>query len=883
MAQLVHFLERTISGTPADQQTTLQFLQEAARDRYPEFISQLSIVLASADVSPYARQAAGLQLKNLLVAKDIETAASNQRRWTECSDQVRSAVKENVLRTLGTETVRPSIAAQCINAIAGIELPFGSWREVIDILKTNITTANGPEKLVESSLEALGYICQDVQPQVIEVKANDILTAIIHGMRSDQPHISVRQAATEALLNALELTKNNFANQDERNIIMRVVCEATQAPDKKVRVTALQCLVKIVSLYYQYMDAYMRDALFAITVDAMKSPENEVILQGIEFWSNICEEELMLTIKEQEAREEGKAPTVVSRYYARGAVSHIMPILLKTLATQEDNDDEDEWVPAKAAGVCIMLLAQCTNDEIVPLVLPFVQEHFGSADWHYREAAIMAFGSILDGPSPNVLDTLVNSALMPLISTLGDAHLSVRDTSAWAIGRVCDTCENLVTKPEVLQSLVPALFNALSQEPRVAFNACWALSSLVKAAYQIARDQGTDESGEPETYVLSPVFMDMVKKLIETTDRPDANEHNLRISGYEALMELIKNSPKDCYCHVQQTTVDVLHRLERLLTIENQLVTSSDRSQLRDVQSLLCATLQSVLRKIHKEDAVLISDPVMIALLHILNRCATGKDAGGVMEDALMAVSTLIEVMGEGFGQYMDQFKPHLVAALRSHDEHLVCQAAIGVVSDLCHAFGPKIAPLMDEFVQLLLEILQDTNVKHAVKPYALGCFSDIAIALGPGYFRYLEITVKYLMNAVIAAQITNEDDYEQVDYVESLRENCVSGFTGIVQAMRNTPEGMQQLHPYIPEMVKLITMVAESGNLSSDSLQGSTCGLIGDLMGVLGKDILPLLNSDAINGLLQRCRRSKNNKAKSLGVWASRELSHLKRQANIN
>lgn len=100
---------------------------------------------------------------------------------------------------------------------------------------------------------------------------------------------------------------------------------------------------------------------------------------------------------------------------------------------------------------------------------------------------------------------------------------------------------------------------------------------------------------------------------------------------------------------------------------------------------------------------------------------------------------------------------------------------------------------------------------------------------------------------------------------------------------MRNTPEGMQQLHPYIPEMVKLITMVAESGNLSSDSLQGSTCGLIGDLMGVLGKDILPLLNSDAINGLLQRCRRSKNNKAKSLGVWASRELSHLKRQANIN
>lgn len=49
----------------------------------------------------------------------------------------------------------------------------------------------------------------------------------------------------------------------------------------------------------------------------------------------------------------------------------------------------------------------------------------------------------------------------------------VRDTSAWAIGRVCDTCESLVTREEVLRDLVPALFTALQQEPRVAFNACW--------------------------------------------------------------------------------------------------------------------------------------------------------------------------------------------------------------------------------------------------------------------------------------------------------------------------------------------------------------------------------------------------------------------------
>ena len=35
---------------------------------------------------------------------------------------------------------------------------------------------------------------------------------------------------------------------------MQVVCEATVATDTQVKVAALQCLVKIMSLYYQVMD-----------------------------------------------------------------------------------------------------------------------------------------------------------------------------------------------------------------------------------------------------------------------------------------------------------------------------------------------------------------------------------------------------------------------------------------------------------------------------------------------------------------------------------------------------------------------------------------------------------------------------------------------------
>ena len=42
--------------------------------------------------------------------------------------------------------------------------------------------------------------------------------------------------------------------QAERHFIMQVVCEATVTTDVKVKVAALQCLVKIMSLYYQVSD-----------------------------------------------------------------------------------------------------------------------------------------------------------------------------------------------------------------------------------------------------------------------------------------------------------------------------------------------------------------------------------------------------------------------------------------------------------------------------------------------------------------------------------------------------------------------------------------------------------------------------------------------------
>ncbi|VDN24672.1 unnamed protein product [Gongylonema pulchrum] len=130
-------------------------------------------------------------------------------RWLALPVDVREFVKQNVVQTLGTEQFRPSVAAQCVAAIACAEIPEELWPNVIDHLKNNVITSNN-EVLRESSLEALGYICQDISGTKLESQANLILTAIVHGLRKDEPSNHIRLAAANAMMNSLEFTKENF-------------------------------------------------------------------------------------------------------------------------------------------------------------------------------------------------------------------------------------------------------------------------------------------------------------------------------------------------------------------------------------------------------------------------------------------------------------------------------------------------------------------------------------------------------------------------------------------------------------------------------------------------------------------------------------------------
>lgn len=69
--------------------------------------------------------------------------------------------------------------------------------------------------------------------------------------------------ASGAILKSFPVTYSDFL-QGERNYIMQVVCEATQNTSVPVQVGAFECLVKIMTLYYDKMAFYMERALFGV-------------------------------------------------------------------------------------------------------------------------------------------------------------------------------------------------------------------------------------------------------------------------------------------------------------------------------------------------------------------------------------------------------------------------------------------------------------------------------------------------------------------------------------------------------------------------------------------------------------------------------------------
>ena len=873
MADITAILTASQSPDAVARQAAEEQLKNAQEQNLAGFLTGLATELGNDQKPPEIRRLAGLILKNALNAKDEQRKQLLQQKWLQIDSNTRSTIKQHVWATLGSpiKEIRHT-GAQAVAKIAGAEIPSKQWPDLVSGLQANVANTAAPAGLRQATLEALGFICEEIDPdQLNEQEVNAMLTAIFSGMRKEEPDVEIRLAACVALSNAMFFAEQNFERQHERDHIMQVTCECTVCPDVRVRQAAYEVLVGVAENYYDKLAPYIT-AIFNLTVKATKDDEESVALQAIEFWSAVCEEEVAI----QEEIEDGVdgTPPVYHRFVEQ-ALGQLVPMLLETLTKQDEDqveDGDDAWNVAMAGGTCLGLVATCVRDKVVDVVMPFITQNIGNKEqWRLREAATFAFGSVLEGPDGDKLAPVAAQALPFLLIALKDENSHVRDTTAWTIGRVFEFVGHAqppVVNAQNLTDIMTNLVAALQDKPFVASKACWALQRLAVSCV------GDDEY-HPMRAALAPFFQGTVQALLNASERGDA-EFGLRMEAYESLNEIIRASTKEAAAVVQHLIPLILQKLSATLDALSTLGASAEQKEkLGETQGLLCGTLQTIVQKmsssgVEAQQALVnqFADQIMQMLLRVL-----GSHASTVHEEAMLCVGALAYACDGNFEKYVDALFPFIDIGLKNHEEYEVCNVTVGVVGDLCRALDDKIVRWCDPIVSQLLTDLQSQQLHRSVKPPILSCFGDIALAIGPVFEKYLAYVAPMLQSATQLSMGQPKDDEEMIDYNNALRNGIFEAYAGMLQGFKKDKSKIALLMQHAEFVLSFVEEVTKDAD-RDEAVTRAMVGVMGDMADTM--DGIGQLYSQKTfwKQLLQECMdQNQDSSLQETARWAHEKI----------
>ncbi|CAN6483668.1 unnamed protein product [Victoria cruziana] len=853
---------QSIDGTVRNlAEDTIRKFQE---NHLPTFLLSLSAELANDGKPTESRMLAGLVLKNALDAREPSKKAELAKRWISIDEDVRKQIKEFLLLTLSSHiSDARCTSSQVISRIACIELPLNQWQELVRILLLNMGQSQGesPDRLKQATLETLGYLCEEISTNVLsQGQVNSILTAVVQGMNATERSDEVRLYATRALNNAIMFAESNFNNDAERDYILKVVCEATASSNTKVRLAAFECLVSIASAYYSKLASYMKD-LFIITAKAIKEDNEHVALQAIEFWSTICDEEIDI-LEGSGAYVNGDLNAPCS-YFIKQALPVLVPMLLETLLKQVDGQDQDEgaWNISMAGGTCLGLISRTVGDEIVPFVVPFVEDNITKPEWRRREAATYAFGSILEGPSPDKLSSFVDVALNFLLHAMKDESNHVKSTTAWTLGRIFEFMHDSHIRITIVDEskfpyILSVLIESLKDIPTVAEKSCGALYHLIHGYLK----ENVSSS------IFIPLFPDVVHALLIAAQRSDAGESRLRVSAYETLNEVVSCSSEETASIVIQLVPVLMSQLDVALNMKN--ASSEEREARYELQGLLCGCLQVVIQKLTcfasaKCGLHHYSNQLMNLFLQVL-ACRSSA----VHEEAMLAIGAVAYLAGETFIKHMQDLIPYLEIGLQNYDEHEVCAVTIGVTGDLCRALDYKILPFCDSIVTVLLQNLSCDQLHRSVKPLIFSCFGDIALAIGENFNRYLVYTMPMLRSAAEFIMQSRFEDDDGVEFANQLRSGILEAYSGIFQGFKSSTKS-QILMPYTGHILEFLESIYQERDMD-DTVTKAAVGVLGDLADTLGVSAAPLLRQSVFyRDFVDECLSSDDCMIKETAEWA--------------
>ena len=147
----------------------------------------------------------------------------------------------------------------------------------------------------------------------------------------------------------------------------------------------------------------------------------------------------------------------------------------------------------------------------------------------------------------------------------------------------------------------------------------------------------------------------------------------------------------------------------------------------------------------------------------------------------------------------------------------------------------------LDAIVTELLTILKSDSAHRNLKPVAISCFSDLALAVEGDFEKYSKVVLDILEGA--RSQQADPEDRELVDYIDDLRLSILDAYTGVTNGLKAGGK-LGAMMPYVEGIFQFVGMLPNTlqNSYNAVELMEKAIGLIFDITVAFGKSIEPFL-----------------------------------------
>ena len=474
---------------------------------------QAGLVTTPNDPSDFVvRQIAGLLLKTSIKRRSELGGVANSKGLDEPTLRyVQSIVVPQLGSSMRMIRSTAGIIVATIVRLLG-EKTAAVWPDLLPALGAaldNYKEAEGSagHNAVDGAFGALEKMCEDA-PEVLDCEASGRpLNSLVPKWLAyfQHPTTRFRRAALACVNSFIMIMPGVLASKIED--FLRGLSLLTQDRDAGVRkevCTGLVCLLEMrTDVVYPHLSE-----VTGFMLNATNDEDEAVALEACEFWSVFCDcppegyavlraqfpvliptllskmvysemDLMMMTADEEDHESVPDRPENIKPSFHKTA--------LKGTSGDDDDDDdgggenfdEAQWNLRKCAASSLDHLSTTFQDEILPHLLPHLQERLSHAEWPVRESAILALGAIAEGCRSGLEPHLPQ--LYPfLLNLLTDEQSLIRSIACWTMSRffawLAEADEGTML-PATIEKLCERV---LDSSKRVQRSGCSSLSILLE-------------------------------------------------------------------------------------------------------------------------------------------------------------------------------------------------------------------------------------------------------------------------------------------------------------------------------------------------------------------------------------------------------------------